>query len=86
MTQELFDRVVELSNRLIDLNTVKERIEDRHEHKLTYSYKGLDGKFERVDNQYTMSLIGELLDRHDLAIRKEIDDEIEQIHKTIEAL
>lgn len=86
MNIETFDTVVDLYLRWEELKEVKKCIETKSEHKLTYAYKNCDGKYEKTCSEYTMRYIANMLDKHDLAIRQEIDNEIEQIKKKIAEL
>lgn len=85
MTQEQFERAVEIQKRLDDLERVKDEIKETVSHRLTYS-KDSDSSGWKVCWPNTMQLIGDILDKHDLMIRKEIDEEIEKLKKEIETL
>lgn len=85
MTQEQYERAVAINTRLNDLERVKDEIKGTANHRLTYSKEsGSDGW--KVCWPNTMRLIGEILDKHDLMIRQEIDEEIERLKKEIETL
>lgn len=85
MTQEQYERAVAINTRLSDLERVKELIKGTVTHRLTYSEE-LGSSGWKVCWPGTMLLIGDILDKHDLMIRKEIDEEIERLKKEIEAL
>lgn len=85
MTQEQFERAVEIKKRLDDLEEVKEQIKGTVTHRLTYSEESRSSGW-KVCWPNTMRLIGDILDKHDLMIRKEIDEEIERLEKEIETL
>ena len=85
MTQEQFERAVEIKKRLDDLERVKEEIKGTVTHRLTYSEESGSSGW-KVCWPNTMRLIGDILDKHDLMIRKEIDEEIERLKKEIETL
>lgn len=92
MTQEQYDRVVTLNQRLEDLIVAKERLTDGSKYRLTYTYNGFSGRL--YDIFPAMSILGikkrcdisAILDRHDKQIRAEIDEEIEKLKKEIEEL
>ena len=73
MTQKQYKRAVEIYESLNNLEDVKKEIGDKEEHRLYYAYK-------------VLRKIGVILDKHDLMIRQEIDDEIEKLKKEIETL
>lgn len=85
MTQKQFERAVEIKKRLDDLESVKDEIKGTASHRLTYSEES-DSDGWKVCWPNTMQLIGEILDKHDLIIRQEIDEEIERLKKEIETL
>lgn len=83
MTQEQYNRAVQISNRLDELEKVKKEIEGAKDHRLWYAEKGSEW---RLTTEWIMRYISELLDKHDLMIRQEIDDEIEKLKKEIATL
>lgn len=85
MTQEQYQRAVTIYKRLNELGRVKEEIKGTVTHRLTYSVESGSSGW-KVCWPNTMQLIGEILDKHDLMIRKEIDEEIERLEKEIETL
>lgn len=85
MTQEQFQRAIAIHNRLDELGRVKEEIKETASRRLTYSMESGSSGW-KVCWPNTMRLIGDILDKHDLMIRKEIDEEIERLEKEIETL
>lgn len=85
MTQEQYERAVAINKRLQDLEKVKDEIKGTASKRLTYSKESTSGDWKECWPN-TMQLIGEILDKHDLMIREEIDSEIENLKKEIEAL
>ena len=91
MTVEQFTTAIQLHHKLEKLNKVKSEIENtKHQsHRLCYirqlkvSYG--EAGWENCDVN-RLQIVGEILDRHDLQIRAEIDEEIENIKKQIENL
>ena len=84
MTDEQYNRAVQISSRLGELEKVKKEIGVKAKHRLWYAYKrecGWDLKSE-----WLMQYIGEILDKHDLMIRQEIDEEIEKLKAEIKTL
>lgn len=89
MTQEQFIRAVQINNRIGELEKVKQEIKDTTKHRLWYAYKCDVGNLSsewRLTSEWTMHKIGEILDKHDLMIRQEIDEEIEKLKAEIETL
>ena len=87
MTQEQYNRAVQINERLTDLNGTKKNIGDTTKHRLWYAYN--DGEFGsdwRLAPEWAMRSISDILDKHDLMIRQEIDEEIERLKKEIETL
>ena len=85
MTQEQFQRAVEINNRLEDLKEVKRCIDNTSEHRLYYAYRSSDGDY-RCCSYWGMRPISNMLDKHDVMIRQEIEDEIVQLKREIEIL
>lgn len=85
MTQKQYQRAVAIYKRLDELGRVKEEIKGTVTHRLTYSEESGSSGW-KVCWPNTMRLIGDILDKHDLMIRKEIDEEIERLEKEIETL
>lgn len=84
MTQQQYDRAVQISERLKELEEVRKEISTKSSQRLTYS-KCTGGDW-REHPSWLMKYIGDILDRHDLMIRQEIDDEINNLKKEIETL
>ena len=87
MTKEQYQRACEINARLKQLQEVKKEIRGETTHRLTYTYNNnrpSDGY--RTCNDYIMSYIGALLDKHDKIIRAEIDNEIASLEQEIETL
>lgn len=89
MTKEQFNTAIRLHERLEALRAVKKEIAETEKHRLWYAkrYDPMTGttKWETV-SEYTMRPISDILDRHDKMIRKEIDEEMEEIKRQIEKL
>ena len=86
MTEEQYIRAVQINNRIESLNNVKKEIEGIREYRLWYAEKsGPSGDF-RLCSEYRMRDIAEILDKHDLMIRQEIDDMIEKLKAEIKTL
>jgi hypothetical protein len=85
MKAETFDRVVELKKRLDELNEAKKAIEGTRSHRLSYIKENDRGDWDTVAT-WKLEPIGDILDRHDEQIRKEIDEEIQKIYNEIEQL
>lgn len=83
MTQEQYKRAVEIDKRIDELNEVKKELNSGGEHRLSYIYY-----FEKWQAcpLWKMAPINAILDKHDIMIRQEIDEEIEKLKKEIEAL
>lgn len=84
MTKEQFEKSIELKQRLDGLNEAKKRIENSTRHRLSYIEKS-NSDWSAVYVGW-LEGIGHILDRHDVQIRNEIDEEIQNIYKEIEAL
>ena len=87
MTQEQYNRAVQINQRIEALKETKNYIKATHKHRLWYAYN--DGEFGsdwRLTTEWAMRNISEILDKHDVMIRKEIDEEIEKLTKEIETL
>lgn len=84
MTPEQYKRAVQINERISELEKVKKEINEPAKHRLWYAEK-----FERdwrLTSEWIMRYISEILDKHDLMIRQEIDDEIEKLKAEIETL
>lgn len=84
MTKEQYGAVISIVKRLGELNYVQEELKGTT-YKLTYIYKRPDGE-DGICRSWVMSAIDDILDRHDLMIRQEIQDTIDQLKKQIEEL
>ncbi len=85
MTKEKYERVVAINNRIAELKETLEKIKDTKEHRLYYAYRTCSGDY-RTCPDWAMHPISKILDKHDIAIRKEIQEEIELLTKEIEQL
>ena len=86
MTQEQYQRALQIGERLENLARVKKEIDDTTKHRLWYAEKSSSGSDYRLTSEWVMRYISELLDKHDLMIRQEIEEEIEQLKAEIENL
>ena len=87
MDKETYNRAVAISNRLRQLQKVKEELEDTRDHYLTYAEKANSlGDRDSLCADWIMEHISVMLDKHDKMIRKEIDNEIATLNKEIEEL
>ena len=87
MDKETYNRAVAISNRLRQLQGVKEELEDTSDHYLTYAEKANSlGDRDSLCADWKMEHISVMLDKHDKMIRQEIDDEIAALEKEIEGL
>ena len=87
MTQEQYNRAVQINNRLDELENVKDDIKQTTKHRLWYASNS--GEFSSswsLVSEWTMRNISEILDKHDVMIRQEIDEEIERLKAEIETL
>lgn len=84
MTDKQYTRAVQISKRIEELEKVKKEIKETTKHRLWYAEK-----YERsweLTSEWLMLYISEIIDKHDLMIRQEIDDEIERLKREIETL
>lgn len=86
MTQEQYQRALQIGERLDNLARVKKEIDNTTKHRLWYAEKSSSGSDYRLTSEWVMRYISELLDKHDTAIRQEIDEEIKQLKAEIEKL
>lgn len=87
MTQEQYQRAIQINNCITNLNETLDNIKGSTKHRLWYAYN--DGEFGsewRLTPEWSMRNISDILDKHDLAIRKEIEEEIANLKKEIETL
>jgi hypothetical protein len=75
MTKEQYKRAVEINDRIRELNEVKTIIKDKTEHRLSYLRKDITSDWSPISS-YVMKRIGNILNKHDVMIRQEIDQEI----------
>lgn len=85
MTKEQYERAVVISERLQALEAVKKEIEKKSERRLSYCYRTSGGDYREI-SELTLRHIDKYLDKYDIQIRKDIDNEIESLHKEIEEL
>jgi len=76
MTEEQYNEAIRIHKRLCELKDALESINGTDRHKLSYLEKCSNGNYERIVSEYRLRPIGDILDRHDIAIREEISDEI----------
>lgn len=74
-------RAIAINNRIKELEEVKILITPIMNYKLSYIDRDND-----VCSEWIRKVIGDLLDRHDLMIRAEIQEEIERLDAEIESL
>ena len=81
MEKETFQRAIAISKRLKELEEVLEYISSTSSYRL--SYIDIDNKGCR---KWEMRYISEFLDKHDVMIRAEIQQEIDALNAEIETL
>ena len=86
MTDEQYKRAVQIHERLVELQQVKKEIEGTLDHRLSYAEKSTSSCDFRLCSEYRMRDISDILDKHDLMIRQEIDDMIEKLKAEIKTL
>ena len=84
MTPEQYKRAVEINERISELEKVKKEIKETTKHRLWYAEKCERGW--GLTSEWIMCYISKILDKHDLMIRQEIDDEIAALKAEIERL
>ena len=84
MTPEQYKRAVEINERISELEKVKKEIKETTKHRLWYAEKC--ERDWKLTSEWVMRYISELLDKHDTAIRQEIDEEIKRLKAEIETL
>lgn len=84
MTEEQFNKVIRINDRINQLVGVNREIADTTRHRLSYITHGVSDW--RPSSEWIMKHISDILDRHDMQIRQEIDEEIEKLKKEIEML
>lgn len=86
MTQEQYQRAIEINKRIEQLNQVKEEIKGSKTF-LTYAKRAQAQRdFDSLCRDWLMAYISNILDNHDKQIREEIDNEITELEKEIERL
>lgn len=81
MKEEQYNRAIQIHYRIENLEKIKEDL-SRVDNKLTYVSKSNGQELY----SYDFKNISDILDKHDLQIRSEIDTEIESLKKEIETL
>ena len=84
MTDKQYTRAVQISKRIEELEKVKKEIKETTKHRLWYAEKC--ERDWKLTSEWVMRYISELLDKHDTAIRQEIDEEIKRLKAEIETL
>ena len=84
MTPEQYKRAVQINDRICELEKVKKEINETTKHRLWYAEKCERGW--GLTSEWIMLYISKILDKHDLMIRQEIDDEIAALKAEIERL
>lgn len=82
MDKEKFQKIVNIDERIKNLNYVKASIEPTQDYKLCY----IDVKGGRGVPEWKIKHISDLLEKHDLMIREEIQKELESLDREIEEL
>lgn len=85
MTEQQYNRAIAIYESINDLVRVKKEIAGTEDHRLSYTWKTSSREW-RVCDTLDMMKIGEILDKHDLMIRQEIDEEIERLKAEIKRL
>lgn len=85
MTEEQFNRAVQIHNRINALESVRKEIQDSKEHKLSYAYQNCNRDWN-LCAAWSMRPIGDILDCHDKMIRQEIDEEIQKLKDEIKTI
>lgn len=81
MTQEQYRAAITVYLKKKQLEEVLHEIQPASDHMLSYVTKRNEACYKS-----TMRIISEILDRHDVMIRKEIRQEIESLEKSLENL
>ncbi len=76
MTEEQYNEAIKIHDRLGELEEALKAIKGTDNHKLSYLEKRSNGNYDSIVSEYSLRPIGDILDRHDIAIREEISDEI----------
>lgn len=91
MTQEQFEKAIELNSKLNQLYNLQKEIKGITTHRLSYIERedreiGIFGPDWEICNLNTLSIIEHILDKHDIQIRQEIEEEIDKVKREIEEL
>ena len=91
MNQETINKILAAHQEIECLERVKSAIKDTREHRLCYIQRPCDSMIGHssewsIVNMDIMKFIGDILDRHDLQIRQDIDNRIEELKQELEQL
>lgn len=90
MDAETISKILAVHQEIECLGQVKEAIGGTRAHRLCYirePYSTMGSSNEwSIENMDIMKFIGDILDRHDLQIRQEIDNRIEELKQELEQL
>lgn len=87
MTQEQYNKAIEISEKIKCLEEVQKEINyPNYDHKLAYTERSQTGHNNDWRPCRYMDSIGDILDKCDKMIRQEIKDRIEEFKKQIEEL
>ena len=84
MTEEQYSRAIAIDSRIGELEKVKNEIKEMTKHRLWYAWQG--EREWKLTSEWVMRYISKILDKHDLMIRQEIDEEIEKLRQEIKTL
>ncbi len=84
MTDEQYQKALDIHKRIGELKQVKECIKRTEQHRLRYARNSGDfGNSWCLVSEWDMRNISDILDKHDKMIRAEIDEEIERLIEEI---
>lgn len=87
MTEEKYKRAVQINKCITNLSETIDHIKETSKHRLWYAYKsGEFGSEWRLTPEWAMMNISDILDKHDLMIRQEIEEEIKKLKEEIKEL
>lgn len=87
MTEEKYKRAVEINNCITNLSETIDHIKCTSKHRLWYACNsGEFGSEWRLTPEWAMRNISDILDKHDLMIRQEIEEEIKKLKEEIKEL
>lgn len=90
MNSETIAKVLAIHQEIECLEAVKKAINYTNDHRLSYLEYREGSSFDRSEwrivDMDVMKYIGDILDRHDLQVRQEIDNRIEQLKRELEQL